>query len=102
MFPTGLAIAIPRGFVGCVVPRSGLAAQWGVTVLNSPGVIDSGYRGEIQVLLVNHGPNVFVVSRGDRIAQLLVLPVAEPAFDIVDELPTSDRGSKGLGHSGVT
>jgi dUTP pyrophosphatase len=98
---TGLSIAIPAGHVGLIVPRSGLAADHGVTVLNAPGVVDSGYRGELQVLLVNHGPDDYPVARGDRIAQLLVVAVAQPTFELVRELPRSERGAHGLGHSGI-
>ena len=101
--PTGLAIAIPPGWAGFVQPRSGLAARHGVTCLNSPGLIDAGYRGELAVLLVNHDPvEPFTVERGDRIAQLVVQPVETVAFVVTDELPDSERGAGGWGHSGVT
>ena len=98
--PTGLAVAIPEGFAGFVQPRSGLAARHGVTVVNSPGLIDSGYRGEIRVVLLNTDrERTFVAEAGDRVAQLVVLPV--PGLDLVDldELPASERGVRGFGSS---
>lgn len=101
MVSTGLSVEIPDGYVGLVVPRSGLAAKAGVTVLNSPGVIDSGYRGVIKVNLVNHGPHTYHVRRGDRIAQLLVQPVASAIFKRRDELTATDRGPAGHGSTGV-
>lgn len=95
---TGVRIAIPDGYVGLVCPRSGLAAHHGVTVLNAPGVIDSGYRGEIEVLLVNHhGSIVHTVAAGDAIAQLLLVRLASPTFTTVRELPRSGRGERGFG-----
>jgi dUTP pyrophosphatase len=98
---TGIAIAIPVGYAGLVLPRSGLAARHGITCLNSPGLIDSGYRGEIQVLLVNTDPDeAYEVRRGDRVAQLVVVPVEQAAFVRRDILPTSQRGEGGFGHSG--
>lgn len=98
--PTGVAVAIPRGHAGLVVPRSGLAARQGVGIVNSPGLVDSGYRGEIRVILVNHGSEAVTVSRGDRIAQLVVLAVASVEFEIVDELSETDRGEGGFGSTG--
>jgi dUTP pyrophosphatase len=101
--PTGVAVAIPAGYAGLVLPRSGLAARHGLTCLNAPGLIDAGYRGEIQVVLVNHDPeHDYTVSRGDRIAQLVIIPVARAAFTIVGEggLEASQRGSGGFGHTG--
>jgi dUTP pyrophosphatase len=98
--PTGLAVAIPEGFAGFVQPRSGLAARHGVTVVNSPGLIDSGYRGEIRVVLLNTDrERTFVAEAGDRVAQLVVLPV--PGLELVelDELPASERGVSGFGSS---
>ncbi len=98
---TGLAIAIPDGFAGFVLPRSGLASHHGVTCVNSPGLIDAGYRGEIRVALVNLDPSeVYVVRPGDRIAQLVVLPIPTLEFREVDELPPSARGVGGFGSSG--
>ena len=101
LVPTGVAVAIPPGYAGFVQPRSGLAARHGVTCLNTPGLIDSGYRGEIKVLLVNTDPTAeFRVSRGDRIAQLVIQAVEQAEFTAVDELPDSDRGAGGFGHTG--
>jgi len=101
--PTGVVVAIPEGYAGFVQPRSGLALRHGVTCLNSPGLIDSGYRGELAVLLVNTDPiEDYEVRRGDRIAQLVVQPVVRALFDQVDEdgLPSAERGAGGFGHSG--
>lgn len=98
--PTGIAVAIPAGHAGLVVPRSGHARRHGVSLVNTPGVIDAGYRGEIEVLLVNHGSEVVRFERGDRIAQLVVVPVPEVAWEEVDELPASARGEEGFGSSG--
>jgi dUTP pyrophosphatase len=96
--PTGLAVAIPEGFAGFVQPRSGLAARHGVTVVNSPGLIDSGYRGEIRVVLLNTDrEQVFVAEAGERIAQLVVLPVPEIELVELEELPESERGVRGFG-----
>ena len=98
---TGVAIALPDGYVGLVHPRSGLAARLGVTVLNAPGTVDAGYRGEIKVILVNHDPTSTVkISRGDRIAQLVVQRVERAHFHVVDELPDSVRGAGGHGSTG--
>lgn len=98
--PTGVAVAVPEGFAGLVTPRSGLAARHGVTVLNAPGLIDAGYRGEIEVILANLGDEPYRVERGDRIAQLVVVPVAVQEYEIVDTLPDSDRGEGGFGSTG--
>jgi dUTP pyrophosphatase len=98
---TGVAIALPEGLAAFVQPRSGLALRHGVTVLNSPGLIDSGYRGELKVLLINTDPEEdFVVSRGERIAQLVVQQVLSAEFSIVEELPESARGAGGFGSTG--
>ena len=98
---TGVAVAIPEGFAGFVQPRSGLAARHGVTCLNTPGLIDSGYRGEIKVLLVNTDPHEpFTVHRGDRIAQLVVQAVENVTFTAADQLAGSERGEGGFGHTG--
>jgi dUTP diphosphatase len=107
LVPTGIALALPEGYVGLVHPRSGLAARLGVTVLNAPGTVDSGYRGEILVNLINHDrANVAKISRGDRIAQLVVQRVERARFAVVDELAESSRGAGGHGstggHSGLT
>ncbi|MGH3735988.1 MAG: dUTP diphosphatase [Micromonosporaceae bacterium] len=101
LVPTGVAIALPDGYVGLVHPRSGLAARYGVTVLNAPGTVDAGYRGEIKVNLINHDPvRAFRVARGDRIAQLVVQRVERASFHLVDELPESRRGAGGHGSTG--
>jgi dUTP pyrophosphatase len=100
--PTGLAIAVPQGWAGLVTPRSGLARRSGVTVANAPGLIDSGYRGELMVLLVNLGAETHTIAPGDRVAQLLLTPVAVVDALEVEELPDSDgRGAGGFGSSGV-
>ncbi len=101
MVPTGLQMAIPENFEVQVRPRSGLAAKKGVTVLNSPGTIDSDYRGEVKVILINHGEEPFVVQRGERIAQMVVAPVTQAAWDEVDTLPDTARGSGGFGSTSV-
>jgi dUTP pyrophosphatase len=103
LVPTGLVVAIPPGYAGLVQPRSGLALRHGVTCLNTPGLIDAGYRGEVAVLLVNTDPSEsYEVHPGDRIAQLVVQKVEHVSFHSVgsDELPGSERGSGGFGHSG--
>jgi dUTP pyrophosphatase len=101
LVPTGLALAIPPGFAGFVLPRSGLALRHGVTLLNTPGLIDAGYRGELQVLLVNLGDTPVKLSRGDRIAQLVVQPVERVSLTPVSELPPSTRGTGGFGSTGI-
>ena len=98
--PTGLAIAIPPGFEGQVRPRSGLAFRHGVTCLNSPGTVDADYRGEVMVILINHGPEAFAVRRGERIAQLLISPVSRAVWREVDELDATGRGEGGFGSTG--
>ena len=100
LVPTGVSIALPGGFVGLVHPRSGLALKHGVTVLNSPGTIDAGYRGEIMVTLFNSSNEPFEVEAGDRIAQLLIQRVERADFISVERLPDSDRGQSGFGSSG--
>jgi dUTP pyrophosphatase len=101
--PTGLAVAIPEGYAGFVQPRSGLAAREGISVVNSPGLIDSGYRGEIRVVLLNTDVgHTFVAEPGDRIAQLVVLSVPELELVEVDELPATERGVRGFGSSRTT
>jgi dUTP pyrophosphatase len=102
--PTGVAVAIPAGYAGLVLPRSGLAVRHGLTCLNAPGLIDSGYRGEIRVVLVNHDPTEdYTVHRGDRIAQLVLVEVAQATFEPVGDegLLESERGSGGFGHTGT-
>jgi dUTP pyrophosphatase len=104
LVPTGVAVAIPEGYAGLVLPRSGLALRHGVTCLNTPGLIDSGYRGELQVILVNHDPaEEYAVTRGDRIAQLVIVRVEEASFVLVsaDGLGEATRGSGGFGHTGT-
>jgi dUTP pyrophosphatase len=99
--PTGIAVSIPEGFCGLVLPRSGLALRHGVTCLNAPGLIDSGYRDEVRVILVNHDPTaVFEVARGDRIAQLVVARAEAVEWEVVDDLDASTRGTGGFGSTG--
>lgn len=100
---TGVSIALPDGFVGLVVPRSGLAAKHGITIVNSPGTIDAGYRGEIRVTLLNTDSSVaYPVAVGDRIAQLIIMPVTRARFIPVATLPGSQRGDSGFGSTGYT
>jgi dUTP pyrophosphatase len=100
LVPCGIAIAIPEGHVGLVHPRSGLAVDHGLTLLNAPGTIDSGYRGEVKVLLVNHGQDAVEVRHGERVAQLLLMPVAAVDVREVDRLDVTVRGSGGFGSTG--
>lgn len=102
LVPTGIALQLPQGFEAQVRPRSGLALEHGVTVLNAPGTIDSDYRGEICVLLANFGSEPFEVSRGVRIAQLIVAPVVRAALTVVEELDGTGRGTGGFGSTGTT
>jgi dUTP pyrophosphatase len=98
---TGVSVAIPEGYAGFVLPRSGLALKHGVTCLNTPGLVDAGYRGELQVLLVNTDPEEpFEVKRGERIAQLVILAVEHAGFTAIDEHDATDRGTGGWGHTG--
>ncbi len=99
--PCGFAIAVPDGYEAQVRPRSGLASRCGVTVLNTPGTIDSDYRGELKVILVNHGDAAFTIERGMRIAQLVVAPVVRVDWDERGRLPSSARGEGGFGHTGA-
>lgn len=101
LIPTGLSAAIPEGYEIQVRPRSGLAIKYGVTLINSPGTIDSDYRGEIRIGLINHGSLLFKVNRGDRIAQLIVSPVVKASLNIAERLSSTQRGSGGFGHTGV-
>lgn len=101
LIPTGIRIALPADHEAQIRPRSGLAAKHGVTVLNSPGTIDADYRGEIKVILINHGPAAFVVTRGLRIAQMVIAPVARAQWQECQALPDSVRGSGGFGSTGV-
>ncbi len=101
LVPTGVAVAIPEGYVGLVVPRSGLAIRHGISLVNSPGILDSGYRGELQVVMINHGSESFRYERGERIAQLVVVPYAAQSWEVIGELPASDRGVGGFGSTGA-
>lgn len=101
LIPTGHAVAIPPGHEGQVRPRSGLALRHGITVLNAPGTVDPDFRGEIKVLLINHGEAPFTVARGDRIAQLVICPVAIAALEPVEALDGTARGGGGYGSTGV-
>ena len=100
LIPTGVALAIPEGWVGLVHPRSGLAVEHGVTVLNAPGTIDAGYRGEVKVLLVNHGEGAFEVRHGQRVAQLLLVRVGRAEVRDVERLDVTARGDGGFGSTG--
>jgi len=102
MIPVGFAIALPAGFEAQVRPRSGLAAKYGVTVCNTPGTIDADYRGEVRVILINHSDAPFTVSRGTRIAQMVIAPVTKAILTEVDDLPETTRGSGGFGSTGTT
>ena len=101
LIPTGFAIALPNNFEAQVRPRSGLAYKNGITVLNSPGTIDSDYRGEVKVLLINLGNEDFVIERGERIAQMIIQKCEKVIFSVVDELDKTDRSSGGYGSTGV-
>lgn len=100
LVPAGIRIALPPGYEAQVRPRSGLAIKHGITMLNSPGTIDADYRGEIKVILINHGDAPFEINRGDRIAQLVVAPVARVHWQPVDQLVSTARGDGGFGHTG--
>ena len=97
---TGIAVHLPKGYVGYITPRSGLAASYGITVLNSPGTIDAGYTGELKVILVNHGQAPYLIQPGERIAQLTIHKIELPWVQEVNELPTSERGTNGFGSTG--
>jgi len=101
LIPTGFALGIPPGFEGQVRPRSGLASNYGLTILNAPGTIDADYRGELKVILINLGRQPFVLKRGDRIAQLIVAPVAQAILQETQELGPTRRADGGFGHTGV-
>ncbi|HIE09597.1 MAG TPA: dUTP diphosphatase [Armatimonadetes bacterium] len=101
LIPTGIKVAIPEGFEGQVRPRSGLALRHGIALLNAPGTVDSDYRGEIKVILVNLGREPFVIRRGDRIAQLVISPVARAEVEVVREVPPTKRGEGGFGSTGL-
>lgn len=100
LVPTGLALAIPAGFEGQVRPRSGLALKKGLTLVNSPGTIDADYRGEIGIIIINHGQEAVTIAPGERIAQLIIAPVVRAEFVEVDELDTTRRNDGGFGHTG--
>ena len=100
LVPTGLAIALPEGYEAQVRPRSGLALKQGVSVLNTPGTVDADYRGEVGVILMNHGKNDLIIKRGDRIAQMIINKIEQVVFEEVKELPATDRGAGGFGHTG--
>ena len=101
LIPTGFAMALPKGWEAQIRPRSGLALKHGITCLNTPGTVDSDYRGEVKVLLVNLGAEAFTVTRGERIAQMVVKPLAEVDFEVVTELDDSARGAGGFGSTGT-
>ncbi len=101
LIPTGFCMALPTGYEAQVRPRSGLALKHGITVLNSPGTIDADYRGEVGVLLINHGDTEFTFQRGDRFAQMVIAPVTQAEFEVVSELSETIRGSGGYGSTGT-
>ncbi len=101
LVPTGLAMALPAGYEAQIRPRSGLAYKHGVTCLNTPGTIDADYRGEVKVLLINHGDIPFKISRGERIAQMVIAPITQPEFISVNELTETARGAGGFGSTGT-
>lgn len=101
LVPTGFSIAVPAGYEAQLRPRSGLALKFGITLLNTPGTIDSDYRGEVKIIVANFGAEDFVIRRGDRIAQMVIAPFERAAWIEVEELPPTQRGSGGFGHSGV-
>jgi dUTP pyrophosphatase len=101
MVPTGIRIALPPGTEAQVRPRSGLAIRHGISMVNSPGTIDADYRGEIKVLLINHGQDPFTIQRGDRIAQMVIAPVLQADWELVEDLDVTARGDGGFGHTGV-
>ena len=101
LIPTGLAVSIPRGYEGQIRPRSGLALRYGIGVVNSPGTIDSDYRGEIGIILINWGKRSFTIKRGDRVAQMVISKVCRAEIIEVDTLDSTPRGEGGFGHSGI-
>lgn len=102
LVPTGIAIALPEGYEAQVRPRSGLALKQGVSILNTPGTVDADYRGEVGVILMNHSQQELVIKRGDRIAQMIINKIERIVFEEVNELPSSERGAGGFGHTGVS
>lgn len=101
MVPTGVAIALPPGWEAQMRPRSGLAAKHGVSCVNSPGTIDADYRGELRIILINHGTEDFIIRRGDRIGQMVIAPAHQAIFEEVEELDDTERGAGGFGSTGV-
>ena len=101
LIPTGITMELPQGYEAQVRPRSGLAAKYGITVLNSPGTVDSDFRGEIKVILINHSDKDFIIHNNDRIAQMVIAKHETPSFSVVTELNTTDRGAGGFGSTGI-
>lgn len=101
LVPTGFCMALPAGYEAQIRPRSGLAYKHGLTCLNTPGTIDADYRGEVKVLLINHGQESFTIMRGERIAQMVIAPITQPEFEQVDDLDDTARGAGGFGSTGV-
>ena len=101
LIPTGLQMALPVGYEAQIRPRSGLAYKHGITMLNTPGTIDSDYRGEVKVLAINHGDQPYKIEHGDRIAQMVIAPVYQPQIEETDSLPETNRGKGGFGSTGV-
>lgn len=102
LIPTGFCMALPAGYEAQIRPRSGLAYKHGLTCLNTPGTIDADYRGEVKVLLINHGQESFTIQRGERIAQMVIAPITQPTFEVVSELSDTLRGEGGFGSTGVS
>ncbi len=100
LVPTGISVSIPPGFEAQIRPRSGLAIKYGIGMLNSPGTIDADYRGEIKIILINLGDKPFIIKRGDRIAQMIINKISYAKIKLVDELPPTNRGEGGFGHTG--
>lgn len=101
LVPTGFCMALPAGYEAQIRPRSGLAYKHGLTCLNTPGTIDADYRGEVKVLLINHGQDPFTINHGERIAQMVIAPIVQPEFEVVTELSETDRGDGGFGSTGT-
>jgi dUTP pyrophosphatase len=101
LVPTGMAMALPAGYEAQIRPRSGLAYKHGITCLNTPGTIDADYRGEVKILLINHGDTAFTINRGERIAQMVIAPITQPEFEAVTELSETVRGAGGFGSTGT-
>ena len=101
LVPTGFAMALPEGYEAQIRPRSGLAYKHGITCLNTPGTIDADYRGEVKVLLINHGSDPFTITRGERIAQMVIAPITQPDFTLVETLDDTARGEGGFGSTGT-